>query len=667
MSSASPVGKQYLLQQYCHEDPKKYNDFRLPELDALCELYNVPSPCYNKETYDRTSPFVRCSFPDPTVITKMAERSIMTKTWYELWGFGITVEECVTNAKEIFAQQLWNDSIPGLLAPNTTTETETNSQEIPTFDFKVTAYGDTIPAEQHESYRKLFHFFPFRGKSTVKNPTYRFILFADYGWFIANKDRKPKAWYLAREICHSNDLAFQYRLNTRKFIGPTSMPANLSFIMCNLSKVTANSIVMDPFVGTGSLLVSAAHFKAHCLGIDFDWRILHGQQRGAKYNIWDNFQQYKLKKPELICADLAHPVFKATMPFSYLKPNNQTLDDGFLDAIVCDPPYGVRAGARKSGRKDNAPRDLKWNEFNDHVPPSQVYDVEDVIHDLMDFSAAMLKLHGRLVYWLPSLINFDLNDLPHHPCLQLVSVSSQYLHGKFCRRLITMEKIHYFAQDKKLQRRDKNDPNSIPPKYANLKEEITKLEAVEAAMPLTPASNAAAAAAAVASTSTSSSSSKPPVASTSTCDAAADEDADSDNDEDPEMDGASSAAVGSNANAQPSRRQLKREARWAARQQQRLEREEKKKRGEEVQSSTQRKKMKRLQREQYVQQKQQQQQSSTQPPTEDSSASPEHGASSSSSSSSTTTTTTNTTEKQITSSSSQSNTPDAKRSKISEE
>lgn len=28
----------YLLQRYCHDDPKKLNDFRLPELDALCEI-----------------------------------------------------------------------------------------------------------------------------------------------------------------------------------------------------------------------------------------------------------------------------------------------------------------------------------------------------------------------------------------------------------------------------------------------------------------------------------------------------------------------------------------------------------------------------------------------------------------------------------------------------
>lgn len=28
----------YLLQRYYHDDPKKLNDFRLPELDALCEM-----------------------------------------------------------------------------------------------------------------------------------------------------------------------------------------------------------------------------------------------------------------------------------------------------------------------------------------------------------------------------------------------------------------------------------------------------------------------------------------------------------------------------------------------------------------------------------------------------------------------------------------------------
>lgn len=37
-ASAAATDAEYLLHQYCHDDPKQLNEFRLPELDALCEI-----------------------------------------------------------------------------------------------------------------------------------------------------------------------------------------------------------------------------------------------------------------------------------------------------------------------------------------------------------------------------------------------------------------------------------------------------------------------------------------------------------------------------------------------------------------------------------------------------------------------------------------------------
>lgn len=49
-------------------------------------------------------------------------------------------------------------------------------------------------------------------------------------------------------------------LKTRKFIGNTSMDATLSLLMANQAQVKSGDLVLDPFVGTGSLLVAAAKF-----------------------------------------------------------------------------------------------------------------------------------------------------------------------------------------------------------------------------------------------------------------------------------------------------------------------------------------------------------------------------------------------------------------------
>jgi tRNA (guanine10-N2)-methyltransferase len=59
--------------------------------------------------------------------------------------------------------------------------------------------------------------------------------------------------------------------------GNTSMDAGLSLIMANMVGVKKNDIVIDPFVGTGSLLVASAHHGAYVLGTDIDYMLIHAK------------------------------------------------------------------------------------------------------------------------------------------------------------------------------------------------------------------------------------------------------------------------------------------------------------------------------------------------------------------------------------------------------
>lgn len=47
------------------------------------------------------------------------------------------------------------------------------------------------------------------------------------------------------------ELTTQLNLKKRKFIGNTSMDAQLSLIMANIAQVRPGDIVFDPFVGSG--------------------------------------------------------------------------------------------------------------------------------------------------------------------------------------------------------------------------------------------------------------------------------------------------------------------------------------------------------------------------------------------------------------------------------
>lgn len=53
-----------------------------------------------------------------------------------------------------------------------------------------------------------------------------------------------------------------FQLKSRTYLGPTAMDAEMAFLMANQAKATSGKLVYDPFVGTGSILVSAARFGA---------------------------------------------------------------------------------------------------------------------------------------------------------------------------------------------------------------------------------------------------------------------------------------------------------------------------------------------------------------------------------------------------------------------
>lgn len=60
------------------------------------------------------------------------------------------------------------------------------------------------------------------------------------------------------------------------------MDPQLSLLMANQAKVKAGDLVLDPFVGSGSLLVAAAHFGGYVVGTDIDFLMLHGKSRPSR-------------------------------------------------------------------------------------------------------------------------------------------------------------------------------------------------------------------------------------------------------------------------------------------------------------------------------------------------------------------------------------------------
>ena len=70
----------------------------------------------------------------------------------------------------------------------------------------------------------------------------------------------------------------------------------------------------------------------------------------------------------------------------------------------------------------------------------------DLYLDLMNFASKHLEDGGRLAFWIPVVRDdYSEDKLPRHPGLRLVSNCEQVFSSHTSRRLIVMEKVHWFA------------------------------------------------------------------------------------------------------------------------------------------------------------------------------------------------------------------------------
>lgn len=100
------------------------------------------------------------------------------------------------------------------------------------------------------------------------------------------------------------------------------MDSELSLIMANQALCGPGKLVYDPFVGTGSFLMTCAHFGAMTLGSDIDGRQIRGKGQAGVHS---NSEQYGLKGRVL-----------DTLVFDVCHAPWRKFNGGLFDAIVTD-------------------------------------------------------------------------------------------------------------------------------------------------------------------------------------------------------------------------------------------------------------------------------------------------------------------------------------------
>jgi tRNA (guanine10-N2)-methyltransferase len=349
-------------------------------------------------------------FEDDDEVRKVLSRAILIREIVELLAEG--------------------DSVDSLVAQTHTLPTDYYAPyKEAAFRFVVDDYMRKICLKEQVALINRFSFMPLLGPVSMTDAKVTFSIHCDA---VAGKN------YLGRLIgTGRRDLIDHFNLKKRGYLGTTSMDSELSLVMCNLACVSSGDLVYDPFVGTGSLLCTSAFFGGFPIGSDIDGRQMRGSEGRS---IHSNMRQYNVENR-----------FIGGCVFDILQ---HPWRDGFVvDAILTDPPYGVRAGAKKIGCKYESPSSyscrLSAEESAERYPKTIPYEMDELAQDLHQFALKFLRIGGRLVYWYPMEINEDgsratkcqlLSVLPKVKGIEIVSVIFQQCR-LFDRWLVTFERV----------------------------------------------------------------------------------------------------------------------------------------------------------------------------------------------------------------------------------
>jgi len=123
--------------------------------------------------------------------------------------------------------------------------------------------------------------------------------------------------YVGLKIEQVDRTLFEKRkVQFRPFFSPISLHPKLARALVNLSSVKKGDILLDPFCGTGGILLEAGLIKAKIIGSDIEEKMIEGCKNTLDF--------YKIKNYRLYCSDIGDIS-------NFIKS---------VDGVVTDLPYG---------------------------------------------------------------------------------------------------------------------------------------------------------------------------------------------------------------------------------------------------------------------------------------------------------------------------------------
>ncbi|KAH8911302.1 tRNA guanosine-2'-O-methyltransferase [Coniochaeta sp. PMI_546] len=406
---------------------QSHESFRLPEVQALATLEGIDMKVLS---YSQDSPFCIIHLPSASSAdaARLVKRAILVQTISELWGSGTTTPELHASVRAN-SSHLW---------PRYRTAS---------FKFWLDSYQGARTNSKRLALIKEFAYLPFDGEVRMSDPEEEFTIFEDWpDQSVPLGIPDPKCYYLGRKVGYgARDLPQKLDLKKRRYISTTSMDSELALITANLALAAPGKMIYDPFVGTGSFPIACGLFGALTFGSDIDGRSVRGDEK--KKTLKANFEQYGLveRMGAFFTADLTNsPIRRAELGTG----DGENGKGRTFDAILCDPPYGVREGLVVLGVRDPEGKDAwrvrvgkEMKSDPAYIPPKKPYSFMAMLDDILQFSAQTLVDYGRLSFWMPTANDEEQEiAIPSHPYMEVVVVCTQPF-NKWSRRLITYQRL----------------------------------------------------------------------------------------------------------------------------------------------------------------------------------------------------------------------------------
>ncbi|MCD7782083.1 MAG: THUMP domain-containing protein [Methanosphaera sp.] len=109
---------------------------------------------------------------------------------------------------------------------------------------------------------------------------------------------------------------FDNKPHKRPYFHPGSMSPKLALCMANLARVHRGDVVLDPFCGTGGILIEAGHLGTKLIGSDIEKQMYEGTKLNLAH---EGFEDFNIMWEDVRKIHLDTPV----------------------DAVAMDPPYGI--------------------------------------------------------------------------------------------------------------------------------------------------------------------------------------------------------------------------------------------------------------------------------------------------------------------------------------